>query len=308
MPDTLNPNATSYLVYDESNPLPEPTELEEFNPFDDFRLVPIDRQELLQTVDQTVTLDMKMDNLGDGANYAFFNNVTYVTPKVPTLYTVLTSGSLAANSLIYGVNSNPFVLGYQQTVELVLNNLDTGKHPFHLHGHNFQVIARSNENEGAYAHNVSFPQIPMRRDTLLLRPQGNFVIRFRSDNPGVWLFHCHIEWHIDSGLVASMIEAPLELQSSLQPPADHYDACRKRGTPDAGNAAGNTQNLLDLTGASTSPAPLPDGFTPRGIVALTFTILNGLLGVAVIAWYGSKPIKGMEARKRLGQIERVVRA
>lgn len=188
MPDTLNPNATSYLVYDANKPLPPPAELDSFDPFDDFALIPMDKQGLYTTVDQTVSLDMKMDNLGDGANYAFFNNVTYVAPKVPTLYSVLTSGSLASNNAIYGVNSNPFVLDYQQTVELVLNNLDTGKHPFHLHGHNFQVVARSNDDEGSYAHNVTFPQTPMRRDTLLVRPQGNFVIRFRSDNPGVWLF------------------------------------------------------------------------------------------------------------------------
>jgi hypothetical protein len=32
----------------------------------------------------------------------------------------------------------------------------------------------------------------MQRDVLMVRPQGHFVIRFRSDNPGVWLFHCKL--------------------------------------------------------------------------------------------------------------------
>lgn len=137
---------------------------------------------------------MKMDNLGDGANYAFFNDQTYVAPKVPTLYSVLSSGDLATNPQVYGVNSNSFVLDYGQTVEIILNNYDTGKHPFHLHGHSFQVVARSDDDGGPYANNVTFPSTPMRRDTLLVRPNGNFVIRFRSTNPGVWLFHCKSTW------------------------------------------------------------------------------------------------------------------
>ena len=56
--------------------------------------------------------------------------------------------------------------------------------------------------------------------------------------------------------------------------------------PTAGNAAANTQNLLDLKGANVSPPPLPAGFQAKGIVAMTFSIIAGLIGVGVIAWYG----------------------
>jgi len=72
--------------------------------------------------------------------------------------------------------------------------------------------------------------------------------------------------------------------------------------PTAGNAAGNTKDLFDLTGANVSPAPLPAGFTPRGIVALTFSIVAGLLGVAVIAWYGVGELSGVEKQERLNHI------
>lgn len=80
----------------------------------------------------------------------------------------------------------------------------------------------------------------------------------------------------------------MELQSNLTIPQDHYAACASASpaVPTAGNAAGNTVDLLDLTGANVSPSPLPEGFTPRGIVALTFSIIAGLVGCAVIAWYG----------------------
>jgi len=99
----------------------------------------------------------------------------------------------------------------------------------------------------------------MRRDTLLVEGGGYFVIRFRSDNPGVWLFHCHIEWHVDSGLIATMVEAPLEMQQLITVPEDQYELCRAQGIPVAGNAAGNTKNFDDLTGNNVSPAPLPAG-------------------------------------------------
>lgn len=126
---------------------------------------------------------------------AFFNDVTYVEPKVPTLYTVLSTGNNATDSRIYGSNTNSFILAKDEVVEIILNNNDPGKHPFHLHGHAFQAIVRSEEEAGAYVANETFPQTPMRRDTILVRPNGNIVLRFKADNPGVWLFHCHIEWY-----------------------------------------------------------------------------------------------------------------
>ena len=217
VPDDLNPNATSFLVYDHSKPMPIPALLDEFSPYDDVRLVPHDRMPLLKDVDVSVKLDVVMDNLGDGANYAFFNDITYVRPKVPTLYTALTTGDLATDPTVYGVNVNPFVLGYNDVVEVVLNNHDTGRHPMHLHGFNFQVVTRGEPDVGDYnAANATLRPIPMRRDTLLVYPNSHFVVRFRNDNPGVWLWHCHIEWHVDSGLIATFISVCVEISLVLR--------------------------------------------------------------------------------------------
>lgn len=177
-------------------------------------------------------------------------------------------------------------------MQLVVDNADTGKHPFHLHGHAFQAVWRSKEEAGPFAESnvteADFSPTPMRRDTFVLPPQGNIVLRFRADNPGVWLFHCHIEWHVESGLIATMVEAPLDLQRDLVIPQGHYDACAAASpaVPTVGNAAGNTADLLDLSGEPSPPARLPDGFTARGIVALVFSCISGVLGVAVVAWYG----------------------
>ncbi|KAL6705643.1 hypothetical protein ACN47E_006590 [Coniothyrium glycines] len=295
VPEGLNPNVTGWLVYDDSKDKPAPKELEAFEPYDDFNLTPYDKLALLDKVDHSITLDMKMDNLNDGANYAFFNDVTYVAPKVPTLYTVLSTASNATNPVIYGGNTNAFVLAQNEVIEIVLNNNDPGKHPFHLHGHAFQVVTRSEDEAGSYdPNNTTAPSsTPMRRDTILVRPNGHIVLRFQSDNPGVWLFHCHIEWHVASGLTATMIEAPLAVQKQLGSsiPDDHWKACEAANVPTKGNAAGNTADLLDLTGENKSPGEIPVGFTARGIVALVFSCISAFLGMGVISWYGMRPIK-----------------
>lgn len=101
----------------------------------------------------------------------------------------------------------------------------------------------------------------------------------------MWFFHCHIDWHLASGLAATMIEAPLELQETQSIPQDHLEVCRAIGTPSEGNAAGNTVDLFDLKGQNASPAPLPAGFTARGIVALVLSCVGAFIGMGVIAWY-----------------------
>ena len=53
---------------------------------------------------------------------AFFNNISYTAPKVPTLYSVMSTGADAINPLVYGESSHAFVLSHLQTVEIVVNN------------------------------------------------------------------------------------------------------------------------------------------------------------------------------------------
>lgn len=66
MPDDLNWNSTGWLVYDKEKPLPDPAEVDELVEFDDFTLVPFDKQPLFPEPDQTITFDVIMDMLGDG--------------------------------------------------------------------------------------------------------------------------------------------------------------------------------------------------------------------------------------------------
>jgi FtsP/CotA-like multicopper oxidase with cupredoxin domain len=42
------------------------------------------------------------------------------------------------------------------------------------------------------------------RDTLLLDPDHSAEIAFVADNPGDWMFHCHILQHQQGGLMGSI--------------------------------------------------------------------------------------------------------
>lgn len=68
VPKDRDSNVTGWLVYDEKNELPKAKILESYDPFDDYKLVPQDKMKLLDKVDYSFNLDVKMDNLGDGAN------------------------------------------------------------------------------------------------------------------------------------------------------------------------------------------------------------------------------------------------
>ncbi|KAI9873854.1 MAG: hypothetical protein M1830_010520 [Pleopsidium flavum] len=184
VPPGLNLNVSGFLVYDDKKALPStPLSLPTFNAYDDFGLVPQDHQALLGPVDHTVTLNADFTTI-NGSNRATMNERTYLEQKVPTLYTALSVGSDAQNPLVYGPNSNAFVVKSNEVVEIVLNNLDTGAHPFHLHGHQVQVVARSGAGAGTYdGKSGSFPKVPMRRDTYLVNKNGYAVVRYKADNP-----------------------------------------------------------------------------------------------------------------------------
>jgi len=57
----------------------------------------------------------------------------------------------------------------------------------------------------------------------------------------------------------TFVESPDILQQTLRIPSDHLHACQQLGIPTKGNAAGNTKNYLDLTGAPTIPPKDPHG-------------------------------------------------
>lgn len=65
-------------------------------------------------------------------------------------------------------------------------------HPMHLHGHVFRVISRDGKPT----------QHREWLDTVLLDPRERAEIAFVADNPGDWMFHCHILEHQTGGMMA----------------------------------------------------------------------------------------------------------
>lgn len=312
LPEDLQLVSTNWVQYNNNLELPKAHKgneadfdklVESITQFDDFELKPLNKNQLLEDPDYQITLDFTMDNLGDGVNYAFFNDKTYTAPVVPTLYTVMSSGEYASNVEIYGSNTNSHVLQKDEVVEIVLNNKDPGKHPFHLHGHTFQVISRSEEGEDddnpiiydpKNPDHTKYPEFPMERDTLLVNPNGFIVIRFKADNPGVWYFHCHVDWHLEQGLAITLIEAPLDIQSQSVP-ENHYNSCKAANVAFEGNAAGNSgddkQSWFNLEGENLQFPPLPEGFTLKGYIAFAICTIVALYGLFTIYKYGMQDIQ-----------------
>ena len=41
--------------------------------------------------------------------------------------------------------------------------------------------------------------IAVKKDTVIVPDGGYTVLRFYTENPGVWLFHCHLSFHVEAG-------------------------------------------------------------------------------------------------------------
>lgn len=89
-------------------------------------------------------------------------------------------------------------------------------HPIHLHGHDFVILAQSN-NTFVYGHSYELDLVnPARRDVVMVPADGYIIIAFKTDNPGTWLMHCHIAWHTSSGLALQWVERPKEIPALME--------------------------------------------------------------------------------------------
>jgi predicted DNA-binding antitoxin AbrB/MazE fold protein len=86
-------------------------------------------------------------------------------------------------------NQNSLNLKEGERVELVISNTTDMSHPMHLHGHIFEVTEIDGQKiAGA------------KRDTILVPPKSTIKVVFDANNPGIWAYHCHILYHIATGM------------------------------------------------------------------------------------------------------------
>ncbi|MFD4582309.1 multicopper oxidase family protein [Streptomyces sp. NPDC058434] len=74
-----------------------------------------------------------------------------------------------------------------ERVRLTLVNRTRMWHPIHLHGHTFALAG--SDAAGA------------RKDTAPLLPRRELVVDFDADNPGLWMLHCHDQYHSEAGMM-----------------------------------------------------------------------------------------------------------
>lgn len=42
--------------------------------------------------------------------------------------------------------------------------------------------------------------LPVIKDTITIPQKGFVKFRFRATNPGFWIFHCHLDFHLGTGM------------------------------------------------------------------------------------------------------------
>ncbi|KAL3530773.1 hypothetical protein ACH5RR_010095 [Cinchona calisaya] len=160
---------------------------------------------------------------------AYYNNIpgifTTDFPPVPPVQFNYT-GNVPRSLWQPRFGTKLYKLSFGSTVQIVLQ--DTGifvteDHPIHLHGYHFFIVGQGFGNFNPQTDPARFNLVdPPVRNTIDVPVGGWAVIRFVADNPGVWLFHCHIDAHLTWGLgMAFLVEnGKGELQTVEPPPAD----------------------------------------------------------------------------------------
>ncbi len=98
---------------------------------------------------------------------------------------------------INGVAAEGHVMDPMLTLErdrsyiIKMTNATAWHHPIHLHGHSFRVLSRNW---------VSTPHLEWQ-DTVLMSPREKVEIALVADNPGDWMFHCHVLEHMLGGMM-----------------------------------------------------------------------------------------------------------
>ena len=87
----------------------------------------------------------------------------------------------------------PIAVAEGERVLIRLMNLGNLPHAIHSHGHSFRVVATDG--------NAVPEGLELVKDTVLIGPGERYDLELFGDNPGVWMFHCHMEHHAANGMM-----------------------------------------------------------------------------------------------------------
>ncbi|KAJ2862135.1 ferroxidase fet3 [Coemansia aciculifera] len=128
-------------------------------------------------------------------------------------------GDKAMDKRVYGPQAHAIILKNNEVIKLVIRNPEDALHPLYLHGHAFQITEYGPTKPFVPNNATAFPvvknsDLPAERDTVVVPFYQYIKVRFRADNPGVWMLHYHMDIHFAMGLALTFIEAPDVLQNS----------------------------------------------------------------------------------------------
>ena len=108
--------------------------------------------------------------------------------------------------------SDDILIHAGETVRFIMINRTMMHHQIHLHGHFFRVI-NGQEEHAPLKHTVDVP------------PMATTIIEFAADEIGDWFFHCHLLYHMDSGMarVIHYEDFPLSPELALLRPRIYHD-------------------------------------------------------------------------------------
>lgn len=181
-----------------------------------------------KTADRVIVL-LNTQNIISGKVRWSLNNVSLNLPHTPYLISLKNNFTDTfdqnpppdtyndvGNYDIYSVPDNVeavsgngiYRLKFNSTVDVILQNANSmtqnvsETHPWHLHGHDFWVLGYGTGKFNVTSDPKNYYNLknPIMKNTVALHPYGWTAIRFQANNPGVWIFHCHIEYHFALGM------------------------------------------------------------------------------------------------------------
>ena len=84
-----------------------------------------------------------------------------------------------------------FVFRQGARYRLVFRNRSDDSHPLHIHRHMFELVEINGK-----------PTAGVKKDTVIVPAFGRATVDLVADQPGLTLFHCHIQQHMDFGFMA----------------------------------------------------------------------------------------------------------
>lgn len=96
------------------------------------------------------------------------------------------------------VTDKPIRFAYNERVRVKLVNDTMMAHPIHLHGHFFELVNGAQEDRQPLKH------------TVIVQPGGSAQFDLTANEPGDWAFHCHLLYHMHSGMFQVVTVRPLD--------------------------------------------------------------------------------------------------